>query len=162
MALGWSAFLWIFQKNCIDISARSYEKLWLITFIFVNMMQHPCILMNNVKHSSKQDEHHFFIQIPINNLAAFRSILSRKPMSCCNGGINLVIILKYSFSKFVQTPKKYLRFRRFRRSYVHHSVVVLTRHCQICTAFFLLDVWCSKLSQFNFLHLFVSSDSAFA
>ena len=68
----------------------------------------------------------------------------------CNCGINFVVILKYSFSNFVQMPNKYLRFRRFRRSYVNHSVVAPTNCCQIFTSFFfffLLDVWCSKLSQ---------------
>ena len=72
----------------------------------------------------------------------------------CNGGINLVVILKYSFSNFVQTPNKYLRFRRFRRSYVHHSVVVPTNHCQICTGFFFF-AWCVMFKIVT-VHLFAA------
>ena len=44
------------------------------------------------------------------------------------------------FFNFNQTPNKSLRFRKFRRSYAHLSVVVQTNHCQICTAFF---AWCA-------------------
>ena len=44
-------------------------------------------------------------------------------------------ILSFNFD---QTPNKSLRFRKFRRSYAHLSVVFQTNHCQICTAFFCL------------------------
>ena len=54
----------------------------------------------------------------------------------CNCGINFVAILKYSFSNFVQMLNKYLRFRRFRKTYVHHSAVVPINPCQIFTFFF--------------------------
>ena len=54
-----------------------------------------------------------------------------------------------------------LRFRKFRRSNVHRSVVVQSNHCQSCTAFF---GWCalSRVSTFLFLRLFVPNNSAFA
>ena len=47
--------------------------------------------------------------------------------------------------KFVPTPRKSLRFTRFRRSYVNHPAVVLTNCYQNYTAF-LLDVYYSKWS----------------
>ena len=45
---------------------------------------------------------------------------------------------------FIQTPNKSRRFRKFRRSNAHRSVVAQTNYCQNCTAFFLLDVRCPK------------------
>ena len=62
---------------------------------------------------------------------------------------------------FTATPRKSLRFTRFRRSYVNRPAVVLTNHCQSYTAF-LLDVRCSKLPCSIFLQLLVPNDSAFA
>ena len=43
----------------------------------------------------------------------------------------------------IQTLNKSLRFRKFRRSNVHHSVVVQSNHCQVALLF-LLDVRCPK------------------
>ena len=45
--------------------------------------------------------------------------------------------------KFVPTPNKSLKFKRFKGSYVNLPAVVQTRHCQSYTAF-LLDMRCSK------------------
>ena len=54
----------------------------------------------------------------------------------------LLFLNTLSFN-FVPTPRKSLRFTRFRRSYVNHPVVVLTNYCQSYTAF-LLGVCYSK------------------
>ena len=43
----------------------------------------------------------------------------------------------------IQTSNKSLRFRKFRRNNVHHSLVVQTDHCQVALLF-LLDVRCPK------------------
>ena len=53
MARGWFAFLWIFQKNCIDnISSKSQERQRLITFILVDIIQYPRTLKNNIHYSA--------------------------------------------------------------------------------------------------------------
>ena len=54
----------------------------------------------------------------------------------------LLLLNVLSFN-FVPKPNKYLRFTRFRRSYVNCLAVVLINHYQSYTAF-LLDVNCSK------------------
>ena len=56
----------------------------------------------------------------------------------------LLFLNTLSFN-FFPTPNKYLRFRRFRRSYVNCHVVIPTNYCHGYTALsFLLDVRCSK------------------
>ena len=76
-------------------------------------------------------------------------------------GLIWVFFLNILSFNFTATPRKSLRFTRFRRSYVNRPAVVLTNHCQSYTAF-LLDVRCSKLPCSIFLQLFVPNDSAFA
>ena len=63
--------------------------------------------------------------------------------------------------KFVPTPRKSLRFTRFRRSYVNHPAVVLTNHCQSYTVFF---AWCAlfKVATFLFLQVLLPNCSAVA
>ena len=46
---------------------------------------------------------------------------------------------------FLQTPNKSLKFIKFRKSNVHRSVVVQTKHCQFALLF-LLDLRCLKCS----------------
>ena len=45
-----------------------------------------------------------------------------------------LLFLKIIFFNFVTTPRKFLKFTRFIRSYVNHPAVVLTNHCQSYTA----------------------------
>ena len=73
----------------------------------------------------------------------------------------MVVILELHSFNFAPTPRKSIRFTRFRRSYVNRSAVVLTNHCQNYTAF-LFDVRCSNWPRSFFLQLFVPNDSAFA
>ena len=61
MARGWSALLWVFQKNCIDnISFRSWKRDRLMAFIFGNMIQYPCTVKNNIYHLNKWRPPPFF------------------------------------------------------------------------------------------------------
>ena len=62
----------------------------------------------------------------------------KNPWFGCNSGTNLVLFLNILSFNFVQTREKSLRFRIFRRSYVHRSIFVPTNHCQSCTACFCL------------------------
>ena len=54
-----------------------------------------------------------------------------------------LFFLNLCFFNFLLTPNKSLRLKRFRRSYVNCTAVVLINHCQCYTAF-LLDVRRSK------------------
>ena len=72
--------------------------------------------------------------------------------SGCNGRINFVVILKSSFSNFVQTQNKYLRFRRFRRSYVHH---LLFQPTTVKSALLFFFAWCVMFKIFT-IHLFAA------
>ena len=68
----------------------------------------------------------------------------KKPCSGCNSEINLVVLLEYTFLQpYSNVEQVSLRFRKFRRSNVHHSVVVQSNHCQVALLF-LLDVRCPK------------------
>ena len=60
MARGWSALLWVFQKNCIDNISFSWNRERLIAFIFGNMIQYPCTLKNNIYHLNKWRPPPFF------------------------------------------------------------------------------------------------------
>ena len=72
----------------------------------------------------------------------------------------LLLLNVLSFN-FVPKPNKYLRFTRFRRSYVNCPAVILINHCQSYTAF-LLDVNCSKWPRSFFLQLLVPNENTFA
>ena len=50
---------------------------------------------------------------------------------------------------FLQTPNKSLKFIKFRKSNLHRSVVVQTKHCQFALLF-LLDLRCLKCSHYFF------------
>ena len=60
MARGWSAFLWIFLKNCIERIDKIGEAEPIITFISVNTIQNPLTLKKNIDHSSKRGPTSFF------------------------------------------------------------------------------------------------------
>ena len=58
IARGSSVFLWILQKNCLDnISSKHWKKQRLS---FVNTIQYPHTLKNNIYHSNKQGPSQFF------------------------------------------------------------------------------------------------------
>ena len=79
----------------------------------------------------------------------------QNPCSGYNSGLDMVDVLEYTFFQLCcNIERKFIRFTRFIRSYVNHSAIVLTNHCQSYTAF-LLDVCCSKLPCSIFLQLFV-------
>ena len=161
MARGWSAFLSIFQKNYKLLEAEA------IDFIFVNMIQHPCILKNNIlhrniEHLSKREPPPFFHSDT--NLVLGNALVhpfEKNPVLVVTVELVWLLFLNRFFFNFIQTPNKSLRFRKFRRNNVHRPVVIETNHCQSCTAFF---AWCalSKVSAFLFLRLFVPNNSPFA
>ena len=111
---------------------------------------------------TNRDHNHFFHPEtnPVIGHALVHSVDKTHVMVVSMKLIWLLFLNIFSFN-FVPTPRKSLRFTRFRRSYVNHPVVVLTNHCQSYTAF-LLDMRCSKWPRSFFLQLLVSTDREFA
>ena len=132
---------------------KKLEKGRFIAFIFLNTIQYPRTLKNNI---------HCFIWIPVLQLAT-AMVHSVGKTHVLDVTVDLIWLLFFNILSFnfVTTPRKPLRFTRFIRSYVNRPAVVLTNHCQSYTAF-LLDVRCSKLPCSIFLQHFVPDDSAFA
>ena len=65
-----------------------------------------------------------------------------------NNGINLVVVLEYTFFKLFSN--KSFRFRKFKNSYINLPFVASTNQCQYCTAFF---AWCALFRVVTFLFL---------
>ena len=144
------------------MSSKNQKRQRLITFIFVNTIQYPRTLKNNIYHSNKRRPPPFFHldTNPVIGHALVHSVDKTHVLVVTVDLIWLLFLNILSFN-FVATPRKSLRFTRFIRSYVNRPAVVLTNHCQSYTAF-LLDVRCSKLLYSIFLQLFVPNDNAFA
>ena len=91
-------------KNSISSKRQGSQKI--ITFIFINTMQHPRILKNYVNHSTKRGPPLWIPilyltpvgtnRIPIMYFTTLWFILST-PCFGCNNGINLVAVLEYTF-----------------------------------------------------------------
>ena len=97
----------------------------LIAFIFVNTIQHLRILKNRIDHSSEPGPPSFFHPHT-------KTVLGRILIHFVNKAHVLVATVEliwllfldiFSFN-FVQTLNRSLRFRRFKRNYVNHPVVV--------------------------------------
>ena len=128
------------------MSSKNQQRQRLITFMFVNTMQYPRTLKNNIYHSNKQEPPPFFHldTNPVIGNALVHSVDKTHVLVVTVDLIWLLFLNILSFN-FAATPRKSLRFTRFIRSYVNHPAVVLTNNYQSHTAF-LLYVGCSKLS----------------
>ena len=130
-------------------------------------MQHPRILKNKIEYLSKRETPPFFhsdTSVVLWNVLVH--YVEKSHFLVVTVELIWLFLLNILSLNFVQKPNKSLRLRKFRRSYVHRSVVVQTNHCQISTAF-LVDGRCAKWPYsffffFFFLRLFVPNDSAFA
>ena len=114
--------------------SKSQKRQRLITFIFVNTIQYPRTLKNNIYHSNNGNHHQFLIRISILGHALVHSVDKTHVLVVTVKLIGLLFLNIFSFN-FAPTLNKSLRFTRFRRSYVNHTAVVLTNHCQNYTAF---------------------------
>ena len=143
------------------MSSKNQKRQRLITFIFVNTIQYPRTLKNNIYHSNKRRPPPFF-HLDTNPVIGHALVHSVDKTHVLVVTVDLIwlLFLNILSSNFVATPRKFLRFTRFIRSNVNRPVVVLTNHYQSYTAF-LLDVRCSKFPCSIFLQLFVPSYSAF-
>ena len=113
---------------------KKLEKGRFIAFIFLNTIQYPRTLKNNI---------HCFIWIPVLQLAT-AMVHSVGKTHVLDVTVDLIWLLFFNILSFnfVTTPRKPLRFTRFIRSYVNRPAVVLINRCQSAIAFF-LDVCCS-------------------
>ena len=134
------------------MSSKNLKRQRLITFIFVNMMHYPCTLKSNIYHSNNRGPPPIFHPDtnPVIRHALIHSV-DRIHVLVVTVELILLLFLNMLSFNFVSTPRKSLRFIRFRRSYVNHPVVILTNHCQRYTVFFF--AWCTlpKVAMFLFL-----------
>ena len=108
-------------------------------------MQYPRTLKSSIYHSKKWGLP-LFLHLhtsPVTGQALVNSLDKANVLVVIMNLIQLLFLNILSFN-FVTAPKNLFRFTRFINSYINHPVVVLTNHCQSCSAF-LLDVRCSKL-----------------
>ena len=117
---------------------------------FVNIIQYPRTLKNNIYHSNKRGPPPFF-----NNILYLVHSVDKTHVLVVTMELIWSLLLNILSFNFVQTPNKSLKSTRLRRSYVNHSVVVLTNHCQSYTAF-LVGMRCSKW-QHSFFYSFLSA-----
>ena len=109
-----SEFLWIFQKNWQPFPSKSLKRQRLITFIFIfNTIQYPRNLRNNIYHSKSETHQHFFIEIPILGHILIHSVDKTNILVVT---VELIWLMFFNifFFNFVPTPKKSLRFTRFK------------------------------------------------
>ena len=109
------------------MSSKSQKRQRLIAFIFVDTMQYPRTLNNNIYHSNKREPLPFFIWIPI----LVHSVDKTHFLVVAVELIWLLFLIFFFFFNFFPKPNKSLRFTRFRRSYVNRTTVILNYHCQI-------------------------------
>ena len=91
---------------------------------------------------TNRNHHHFFMRIQICSHVLVHSV-DIIHVVVVTVELIWLLVLNILFFNFFPMPNKSLRFTRFRRSYVNHTVVFPTNHCQSYTAF-LLDVRFSK------------------
>ena len=122
------------------------------------MIQHPRVLKNNIDHLRPQGPPAFFY-LDTNPVRRDLLLDSAEKNHALVVTVELIwlLFLNILFSNFIQTPNKSFRFKKFRRSYAHRSVVVKTNHCRIWTASF---AWRAlfKVATFLFLRLIVPND----
>ena len=121
-----------------------FERLEEAETIFANTIQYPRTLKNNIYRSNKRGTppcSHPNTS-PVIGHALVHSVGKTHDLIVTVELIWLLSLNILSFN-FVPTPRTFLKFTRFRRSYANRPLVVLTNHCQSYTAF-LLDVRCSK------------------
>ena len=127
------------------MSSKNQKRQRLIAFIFVNTIQYPRTLKNNIYHSNKWGPPLFFHldTNPVIGHALVHSVDKTHALAETVDLIWLLFLNIHSFN-FIAASRKSLRFTRFIRSYANRPGVVLTNHCQSYTDF-LIDVHSSKL-----------------
>ena len=127
------------------MSSKNQKRQRFIAFIFVDTIQFPRTLKNNICHSNKRGPPPFshLDTNPGIGHALVHSVDKNHVLVVTTGFILLLFLNILSFN-FVATPRESLSFTRVIRSQVNRPAVVLTNYCQSYTSF-LLDVSCSNL-----------------
>ena len=117
------------------MSSKRQKRQRLIAFLFVNTIQCPRTLKNNIYHSNKRGQPPFF-HLDTNPILGYALVHSVDKTHVLVVTVDLIwlLFLKIISFNFVTTPRKFLRFTRFIRSYVNHPAAVLINHCQSYTA----------------------------
>ena len=136
MAQRWSAFLWIFQKNCKlrrgRDSSTSSLLMWYNTHAFWRTT-------SNIELLNKRGSPPYFHSD--NNLVFGNALVhpfEKNTVQDVTVELIWLLFLKILSFNFLQTLSKSLRFRKFRRSNVHHFVVVQTNYFQVTLLFYLM------------------------
>ena len=101
----------------------SQKRQRLIAFIFINIMQHPGILKNNIDHLSKRGPPPFFhsdTNLVLGNVLVHS--VEKTHVLVLTGELIWLLFLNILFLNYVQRPNKSHRFRKFRRSYSCKSI----------------------------------------
>ena len=124
------------------ISQKRQNRQRLIVFIFVNLIQYPCTLKSNIYHSNKQGPPQFFYldTIPVLGHVLIHSV-DKTHVLVVTVELIWLLFLNILSSNFVPIPNKFLKLKRFRKSYVNRPDVVLTNYTSYTP--FLLDVHCA-------------------
>ena len=125
-----------------NISSKSQKRQRLIAFILVTVIQYPCTLKSHIYHSNKQGPPPFFHldTSPVLGHVVVHSLDKTHVLIVTVELMWLLFLYILSFN-FVPTPNKFLRLKRFRKSYVNRPDVVLTNHTSYFA--FLLDKRCA-------------------
>ena len=116
-----------------SISLKSQKKQRFIAFILVNTIQYPCTLKSNIYQSNKQWTPSFF-HLHTNLVLGHILIHSVDKIHVLVVTVELICFLIFSIISFifVPTPNKFLRYQRFRKSYVKRPDVVNLPHKLHC------------------------------
>ena len=159
MARGWSAFLWILQKNCRLGEAETHRLDLCDTTPMHSEDQHPTSKHRTFKLTGITTFFHSGTSLVLGN--ALVHPFEKNPALVVAVKLIWFLFLNLLFFNFLQTLNKSLRFIKLRRSNVHRSVVVQTNHCQVALLF-LLDVRYPKCSHSFFCGCLPPKNSAFA
>ena len=101
----------------------SQKRQRLIAFIFVNMIEHPGILKNDIDHLSKRGPPpfcHSDTNLVLGNV--LDNSVEKTHVLVVTGELIWLLFLNILFFNYVQEPSKSHRFRKFRRSYTYTSM----------------------------------------
>ena len=111
-----------------NISSKTQKRQSLIIFVFVNTIQYPHTLKNNMYHSNDRGRPPFF-NWDTNHVLGHVLVYSvgKTHVLVVTGELIWLLFLNIRSFNFVPTLNKCFRFTRFRRSYVNLPAIVLIK-----------------------------------
>ena len=118
-------------------SWKSQKSQRLIAFLSVYTIQYSCTLKSNIHHSKTRGPPPFFHLDTSSVLDhvlihSAENTFSRENVLVVKVELIWLLVLNILYFNFVPSPNKFLRLKRFRKSYVNCSDVVLTNHKLHC------------------------------